>query len=483
MSVPLPSSLSATSSTTLPTTGPTTNVENVENVQVIGTGPNRKRPNEETKTDDDESVMATQVLVSSENEFHEMVFKRARHINEVLKDWATVEPEREKKTQEPVCGGKWAERVKLFQRIQAIKNLFPILAEKLNLTVVDAPRLMESSSGLNDDLNGVEVPVYVQMPLVPGQTSALPGDEKKLQFTVSSAKWKSLVIRLWGVPTGQGILALMQALRPEETVDATHSQVVNQWDICQRIEPIDVIGPQNVYRQVLEPTIQKICASVSGMADEFGRQFKEKMYHVPLVVKIIHSEDLLQLYPGLTPKEREQKYCEDMNPMLASDGIASTFVAILGIGAKLSDGKPHDTRAPDYDNSTSLTYDPADFPGKVGYKGWNYDLFFPNGVEFMSGGVRVNGTPEILKAQLIEQKVEHRLDLPYHQLIMRKKMYQTQGGGIGIDRIVQYFLKKNHISEILATPMPSAYYTSLVDKKISPIDVDMTSVFNQLISE
>jgi aspartate--ammonia ligase len=309
--------------------------------------------------------------------------------------------------------------------IKSIKDFFELnLATELSLSRVTAPLFVLANTGINDDLSGTEQPVSFH-------SKALDGT--KLEIVQSLAKWKRMMLGQLSYEPGYGLYTDMNAIRPdEESLDNTHSLYVDQWD-WER-----VITPENMSRDFLEYIVKKIYSILKRTEHYVCERFSSIKPELPEEITFIHAQDLLELYPQLSPRERENKF-------LAENKAAF----IIGIGGELSDGSIHDMRAPDYDN-WSYTND-------KGEKGLNGDIFVWNNVlgkalELSSMGIRVD------KAALIEQLTKRgcleRMELMWHKMLLNDEMPLSIGGGIGQSRLCMYYLRKVHIGEVQACVWP-----------------------------
>lgn len=294
--------------------------------------------------------------------------------------------------------------------IGLIKRLFEDhLCGALNLRRVSAPLFVEAASGLNDDLNGVERPVSFDIPFT----------GREAQVVHSLAKWKRMALYRFGFHCGNGLVTDMNAIRRDEELDNLHSVYVDQWDWEKVIAPRD--RTEEYLRSVVRSIVQAICDTQSILRNIYGQ-----MCQLPPLsdhVTFISSQELEDLYPDLSPKERENEFLR----------IHKT-VFISQIGAPLRSGKPHDGRAPDYDD-WSL----------------NGDILFWNEVlgcafEVSSMGIRVN--PETLDRQLTAAGCDNRRELTFHKMLLRGELPQTIGGGIGQSRLCMLLLAKAHIGEV-----------------------------------
>ena len=308
--------------------------------------------------------------------------------------------------------------------IAIIKNFFQTqLSTALNLTRVTAPLFVESGKGLNDDLNGVERAVTFPVKDM--------GDAK-MEIVHSLAKWKRVKVTELKLPFGFGIYTDMNAIRADEDLDNIHSLYVDQWDWCECINESD----RNL--SYLRAAVRKIYACMKRTEFYIYDRYEEIKPCLPEDVTFIFADDLQKKYPGLSPKERENKACEEFGA-----------VFLIGIGGKLGDGTIHDGRAPDYDDWISESED--------GHIGLNGDLLVWNPVlrqsfELSSMGIRVS--PESLKKQLAERGCPERANLEFHKRLLNGELSFTMGGGIGQSRLCMFFLRKAHIGEIQVSMWP-----------------------------
>ena len=295
--------------------------------------------------------------------------------------------------------------------IGLIKNIFQVkLCAALHLKRVTAPLFVDPATGLNDDLNGVERPVGFDIPAV-----GIEG-----QVVHSLAKWKRLALHDYNFFVGNGLVADMNAIRRDEELDNLHSIYVDQWDWEK------VIDESTRNEAYLKDTVRRIVSAICGTLDELKWQFSSLDTDLCRDVFFITAQELEDMYPQLTPKERE--------------GIITKkhkTVFIQQIGGKLKSGKPHDGRAPDYDD-WSL----------------NGDLLFWHeplqcALEISSMGIRVD--PESLDKQLSLAGCDHRRELPFHKMLLNGELPLTIGGGIGQSRLCMLLLGKAHIGEVQAS--------------------------------
>lgn len=296
--------------------------------------------------------------------------------------------------------------------IKKLKDYFEqALAYELYLTRVSAPLFVKPSTGLNDNLNGVERPVQFDI--------ADDGGEN-VEVIHSLAKWKRMALGRYGFGVNEGLYTDMNAIRRDEEMDNLHSIYVDQWDWEK------VITKGMRHEEFLKQTVQCIYRAFLRTDKYISNEYTALQRKLPETVYFITSQELLDRYPELSSKERENKICEEKQA-----------VFIMQIGDVLSNGEKHDGRAPDYDD-WSL----------------NGDLLFWNPVlkqalELSSMGVRVD--EEALISQLEKVGCPERSQLPFHQSILNKELPYTIGGGIGQSRICMYFLEKAHIGEVQAS--------------------------------
>ncbi len=310
--------------------------------------------------------------------------------------------------------------------IKQIKDFFQLnLATELNLTRVTAPLFVKKGTGLNDDLNGVERPVGFPIKDL---------NDTPAEIVHSLAKWKRMMLADLGFEKGYGLYTDMNAIRADEELDNIHSLYVDQWD-WER-----VISAEERSLDFLKDIVMRIYNVIKRT--EF---FMYDNYHqleplLPDKITFIHSEELLSRYSDLSPKDRENKIAEEYGA-----------VFIIGIGHPLADGKPHDGRAPDYDDWITPTVN--------GCRGLNGDILIWNPIlrcayEISSMGIRVS--PESLMQQLNAQNKPERKELYFHKRLLRNEFPLAVGGGIGQSRLCMYFLRKAHIGEIQVSIWPDA---------------------------
>ena len=295
--------------------------------------------------------------------------------------------------------------------IGLIKNIFQVkLCAALHLKRVTAPLFVDPATGLNDDLNGVERPVGFDIPAV-----GIEG-----QVVHSLAKWKRLALHDYNFFVGNGLVADMNAIRRDEELDNLHSIYVDQWDWEK------VIDESTRNEAYLKDTVRRIVSAICGTLDELKWQFSSLDTDLCRDVFFLTAQELEDMYPQLTPKEREAVITKKHKT-----------VFIQQIGGKLRSGQPHDGRAPDYDD-WSL----------------NGDLLFWHeplqcALEISSMGIRVD--PESLDKQLSLAGCDNRRELPFHKMLLNGELPLTIGGGIGQSRLCMLLLGKAHIGEVQAS--------------------------------
>ncbi|PJB77578.1 MAG: aspartate--ammonia ligase [Acidobacteria bacterium CG_4_9_14_3_um_filter_49_7] len=308
--------------------------------------------------------------------------------------------------------------------IKELKDFFQVnLSSELNLARVTAPILVESGTGINDDLNGVERPLNFS-------ANALEG--ASVEVVQSLAKWKRLACARLECSPGEGIYTDMNAIRPDEELDNLHSLYVDQWDWEK------VILPEERTLDHLKEAVHSIFGVIRRTETWLALRYPELKPILPSKITFIHASDLAARWPEKSPRERENCVTRDHGA-----------VFIIGIGANLQDGKPHDGRAPDYDDWT--TPNGTDL-------GLNGDILVHHPVlntafELSSMGIRVN--PASLKHQLSLAGAQHRSELYFHRQLLAGELPQTMGGGIGQSRLCMFLLKKAHIGEIQAGVWPT----------------------------
>jgi aspartate--ammonia ligase len=310
--------------------------------------------------------------------------------------------------------------------IKDIKDFFEEhLARALNLRRVTAPLFVRSGTGINDDLNGVEQPIRFRVKN-DGNTQA--------EIVQSLAKWKRLALARYGFGIGEGLYTDMNAIRPDETIDNLHSIYVDQWDWEKVIAPAE--HNADTLKQVVRLIYEVICRTEFHIAS----QHPAIRPVLPEQITFVSSEELYERYPNLHPRQREDRICKEHRA-----------VFVIGIGAELPDGQPHDGRAPDYDDWTT--------PRADGGRGLNGDILLWNPVlgrafEISSMGVRVDA--DALRRQLEIRGMQERAQLMFHRMLLADRLPQSIGGGIGQSRLCMFFLRAAHIGEVACGIWPQA---------------------------
>lgn len=308
--------------------------------------------------------------------------------------------------------------------IKKIKDFFQQnLSSELRLRRVTAPLFVLKGMGINDDLNGTERAVTFPIKDL--------GDAKA-EIVHSLAKWKRLTLADYKIEEGYGIYTDMNAIRADEELGNLHSLYVDQWD-WER-----VMKPEERNIDFLKQIVRRIYAAMVRTEYMVYEMFPEITPCLPQEIQFIHAEDLLQKYPSLSAKERE-------------DAITKEYgaVFIIGIGCKLSDGKKHDGRSPDYDDWSTVAEN-----GQMGLNGdlLVWDSVLDRSLELSSMGIRVD--KEALLRQLKESNAEERKELYFHKRLINGELPQSIGGGIGQSRLCMFYLRKAHIGEIQASIWP-----------------------------
>lgn len=300
--------------------------------------------------------------------------------------------------------------------IKKVKDFFETdLAIQLNLTRVSAPLFVNSNSGLNDTLNGVERPVRFDIKDIES------GD---MEIVHSLAKWKRLALKQYQFDIGEGLYTDMNAIRRDEDTDNIHSVFVDQWDWEKNIAKSD--RNQETLHIAVRAIYRALRHTERYIADDYA--FVEKNF-LPEKISFITTQELEDMFPDLTPKERENRIARERKA-----------VFIEKIGGVLKSGQIHDGRAPDYDdwelNGDIVVYYPV------------LDIAF----ELSSMGIRVD--EESLIKQLAIRGCPERAELPFHRALLNGELPYSIGGGIGQSRICMYFLHKAHIGEVQASVWP-----------------------------
>lgn len=310
--------------------------------------------------------------------------------------------------------------------IKMIKRQFQSeLSEALNLRRVTAPLFVLSGTGLNDDLNGVERAVSFPVKAL--------GD-RRAEVVHSLAKWKRVKLGAYDIAPGYGLYTDMNAIRADEELDNLHSLYVDQWDWEQTIRPQDRTA------DYLRATVRKIYGAIRRTERMVYEQFPHITPRLPEEVTFIRSADLLREFPHLSPEQRE-----------AEAARRHGAIFIIGIGAPLADGRPHGSRAPDYDDWST--------PAADGHAGLNGDLIVWDSVlgcpiEISSMGIRVDA--DALRRQLDMAGCSERAGLEFHRKLLDGELPASIGGGIGQSRLCMFLLQKAHIGEVQASIWPEA---------------------------
>lgn len=288
--------------------------------------------------------------------------------------------------------------------IKFIKGSFETnIARNLGLARVSAPLFVEPTTGLNDNLSGVEKAVSFNLI-----------NNRHLEIVQSLAKWKRFALKKYSL---SGLYTDMNAIRPNENTDNLHSLYVDQWDWEK------VVSKEQRTKEFLKETVDKIYSAFLETFDSVCKEYPVFKNDLPKTVYYVTTEELLQKYPNLDSKEREHQICKEHKT-----------VFIMNIGNKLSNGTIHDARASDYDdwalNGDLMLYYPL------------LDIAF----EVSSMGIRVNKAS--LVAQLTEKNELYKLEMPYHKSVFNDELPLTIGGGIGQSRLCMYMLNKAHIGEV-----------------------------------
>ena len=312
------------------------------------------------------------------------------------------------------------------QGIKLIKEFFQQnLSTELRLRRVTAPLFVLQGLGINDDLNGVERAVTFPIKDL--------GDARA-EVVHSLAKWKRLTLAEYEVEPGYGIYTDMNAIRADEELDNLHSLYVDQWDWEA------VIRREDRTLAFLKNIVERIYAAIRRTEYLVCESYPQIKPFLPEQIHFVHAEELLQMYPDKTPKEREDAICKKYGA-----------VFVIGIGGKLANGEKHDGRAPDYDDWSTMAED--------GRKGLNGDIliWYPvlgRSFELSSMGIRVD--KESLLRQLEIEGQQQREKLYFHQQLLNDKLPLSIGGGIGQSRLCMVLLHKAHIGEIQASIWPDA---------------------------
>ena len=299
--------------------------------------------------------------------------------------------------------------------IKKIKDFFQQeIAYGLQLRRVSAPLFVTPESGLNDNLSGVERSVKFEVKDL---------DNHEVEIVQSLAKWKRMALGRYGINVGHGIYTDMDAIRRDEELDNTHSIYVDQWDWEK------VITPADRNEEYLREIVSRIYLAIKNLGDFVNRHYPELRTELPNEIYFITAQELEDRYPDLDPEERENRIAEK-----------ERAVFIMKIGGELQSGKPHDGRAPDYDD--------WDLNGDIIL--WNDIL--QKAFEISSMGIRVDA--EAMARQLKIADAEDRAKLSFHQDVLNDRLPQSIGGGIGQSRLCMFFLRKAHIGEVQVSVWP-----------------------------
>lgn len=308
--------------------------------------------------------------------------------------------------------------------IKMIKDFFQMnLSSELKLRRVTAPLFVKRGTGINDELNGIERPVSFRIKDMA---------ETEAEIVHSLAKWKRMMLADYGISNTYGIYTDMNAIRPDEELDNIHSLYVDQWDWEK------ILLPEDRTLSYLKSIVNKIYSVIKRTEFIVYENHPDIVPLLPDNIHFIHSEELMDMYPDLNPGERE-------NSIVKKYGA----VFIIGIGHDLESGKPHDGRAPDYDDWSTET--------ENGFKGLNGDIIIWNPIlkkafELSSMGIRVD--KEVLLRQLDIRGMNEKRNLLFHKRLLNGEFPESVGGGIGQSRLCMYFLRKAHIGEVQASIWP-----------------------------
>ncbi len=289
------------------------------------------------------------------------------------------------------------------------------LCDALNLTRASAPLFVKTGSGLNDDLNGVERPVRFDI-LETGEI---------VEVVHSLAKWKRMALKKYNFPVHSGLYTDMNAIRRDEKCDQIHSLYVDQWDWEK------VITKEDRTVDYLKETVKSIYRAVYETAEEISKLYPQIDNYLPKEINFITTTELLDKYPDLTSKQREDAIAKETGA-----------VFLIGIGGKLKNGEKHDGRAPDYDDWT--------LNGDI----LLYNRVIDRSFEISSMGIRVD--KDALLSQLKAEDKEERLNLPFHKALINDELPLSIGGGIGQSRLCMLILQKAHIGEVHSSVWPQS---------------------------
>ena len=294
------------------------------------------------------------------------------------------------------------------QAIKDLKDFFENrLGEMLKLTRVSSPLFVLPETGTNDNLNGVEKPVSFEVPHL----------RKDAEIVHSLAKWKRVALKKYGFSVGRGLYTDMNAIRKDEELDNLHSLYVDQWDWEL------IINKEDRTMETLKKVVKSLYKVFKETEEHVHMIYPEVECVLPEEITFITTQELLDMYPNLTPKEREDAIVREKKA-----------VFLMQIGKVLSNGEKHDGRSPDYDD--------WDLNGDILF----YNPVLDNAIELSSMGIRVD--EKALERQLKLANCEDRKELDYHKALLEGKLPYTIGGGIGQSRIFMFFLNKAHIGEV-----------------------------------
>ena len=311
--------------------------------------------------------------------------------------------------------------------IKYVKDTFEhTFADAMRLLRISAPLFVSSASGLNDNLNGVERPVSFKIKDM---------EETDMEIVHSLAKWKRQALKMYGFEMHEGLYTDMNAIRRDEDADNLHSVYVDQWDWEK------VISKEDRTREYLENTVRVIVRVIAATELAVCAMFPALTPCINPTVKFITSQELEDMYPALTPKEREHKIAEEYKT-----------VFIENIGGVLKSGEKHDGRAPDYDD--------WNLNGDILV--WNETL--NRSIELSSMGIRVD--EKALKEQLEKADAMERASLPFHSALLKGELPLSIGGGIGQSRLCMQILKKCHIGEVQVSLWPEETRRICAEKNV-----------------
>ena len=306
---------------------------------------------------------------------------------------------------------KYENSLNVIETQQAIKDLKDFfenrLGEMLKLTRVSSPLFVLPETGTNDNLNGVEKPVSFEVPHL----------RKDAEIVHSLAKWKRVALKKYGFSVGRGLYTDMNAIRKDEELDNLHSLYVDQWDWEL------IINKEDRTMKTLKKVVKSLYKVFKETEEHVHMIYPEVECVLPEEITFITTQELLDMYPNLTPKEREDAIVREKKA-----------VFLMQIGKVLSNGEKHDGRSPDYDD--------WDLNGDILF----YNPVLDNAIELSSMGIRVD--EKALERQLKLANCEDRKELDYHKALLEGKLPYTIGGGIGQSRICMFFLNKAHIGEV-----------------------------------